>query len=487
MFLNNRLIIKVLSAVATVIGVSMLVPAAVSAYYGEWDIVKAFLLSCIPVIIAGSAVTKYSPKPKDSVLRMRDGFFVVGVSWLAMSFVGCLPFMISGTIPAFADAYFETASGFSTTGSTILSEIQSLPKGILFWRSFTHWLGGMGVLVLTIAILPKLGIGGQKIMRAETTGPTMDKISFTTNETAKILYMLYCGLSVTELVFLLAGGMSLYDALVNTFGTVGTGGFSNYNASIGAYDSVYFEMVISVFMLLAGVNFSLYYNIVRKKPLNILKDYEFRVYAAIVGASTAFITAMLVIKNNYETIGQAFRYAFFQVSSIITTTGYGTADFDTWPLPCRFIIFFLMFVGGCAGSTGGGMKVSRVIVQFKSLRRELRRILHSREVHPICLEGQRVEETTVSAVSMFFFAYVCILLFCTLIVSFDGISFPAAFSAALTAISNVGPGLAELGPTQNFAFLSGLSKVTLSVTMLLGRLEIMPLLVLLFPSVWRGK
>ncbi|MCQ2560820.1 MAG: TrkH family potassium uptake protein [Clostridia bacterium] len=465
----------------------MLVPAAVSAYYGEWDIVKAFLLSCIPVIVAGSAVTKYSPKPKDSVLRMRDGFFVVGVSWLAMSFVGCLPFMISGTIPAFADAYFETASGFSTTGSTILSEIQSLPKGILFWRSFTHWLGGMGVLVLTIAILPKLGIGGQKIMRAETTGPTMDKISFTTNETAKILYMLYCGLSVIEMVFLLAGGMSLYDALVNTFGTVGTGGFSNYNASIGAYDSVYFEMVISVFMLLAGVNFSLYYNIVRKKPLNILKDYEFRVYAAIVGASTAFITAMLVIKNNYETIGQAFRYAFFQVSSIITTTGYGTADFDTWPLPCRFIIFFLMFVGGCAGSTGGGMKVIRVAFTAKLINRGISRRLHPQSVSPIKVAGKTVSAETMSGVAGFVLLYIFTIVIGTLLIALEGVTPITALSSVVACVSNIGPGFEAVGPTMNFGFYSAPAKLLLSMFMIAGRLELFTIILLFTPAFWNRR
>lgn len=487
MLLNKRLIIKVLSAVAALIGLSMLIPAAVSAYYGEWAAFKAFLASSLPAIAAGCLVMRLVPSPKDSSLRMRDGFFVVGVSWLAMSLIGCLPFIFSGAIPSFADAYFETASGFSTTGSTILTEIEGLPKGILFWRSFTHWLGGMGVLVLTIAILPKLGIGGQKIMRAETTGPTMDKISFTTNETAKILYELYCGLTVIEIFFLLAGGMSVYDALVHTFGTVGTGGFSSYNASIGAYNNVYFEMVITIFMLLAGVNFSLYYNIVKKKPLKILQDYEFRVYSAIVAGSTIFITAMLVIKNNYETIGQAFRYAFFQVASIITTTGYGTADFDQWPLPCKFVLFVLMFVGGCAGSTGGGMKVIRIAFTGKLIKRGISRRLHPQSVSPIKVGKKTIPAEVMSGVAGFVVLYLFTIAGGTLLIALEGVSPITALSSVVACVSNIGPGFEAVGPTMNFAFYSAPSKLLLSLFMIAGRLELFTIILLFTPAFWNRR
>ncbi|MBQ2228650.1 MAG: TrkH family potassium uptake protein, partial [Firmicutes bacterium] len=294
MILNQKLIAKVLSAVASVVGAAMLLPAAVSAVYKEWDVFRAFLLCALPVLAAGLIVMRMTPSQRSEDLRMRDGFFIVGVSWLVMSLVGAIPFMLTGAIPNFADAYFETASGFTTTGSTILSEIEHLPKGILFWRSFTHWLGGMGVLVLTIAILPKLGIGGQKIMRAETTGPTMDKISFTVNDTARTLYMIYLVFTVLETVLLCLGGMSLFDSLVHTFGTLGTGGYSSYNASIGAFHSGYFEWVIGIFMMLCGVNFSLYSNVYRRTPGKIFRDPEFRVYLGIMGGATLFITCMLM-------------------------------------------------------------------------------------------------------------------------------------------------------------------------------------------------
>ncbi len=297
MILNRKLIAKVLSAVASVVGVSMLLPAAVSAVYKEWDVFRIFLLCALPVILVSQIALRSIPSQRAEDLRMRDGFFIVGVSWLAMSLIGALPFVLSGAIPNLADAYFETASGFTTTGSTILTEIEHLPRGILFWRSFTHWLGGMGVLVLTIAILPKLGIGGQKIMRAETTGPTMDKISFTVNDTAKTLYKIYLVFTVLETLLLLLGGMDLFDALVHTFGTVGTGGYSSYNASIGAFHSGYVEWVIGIFMMLCGVNFSLYSNVYRKTPGKIFRDPEFRVYVGIIAGSTLFITVMLLIRN----------------------------------------------------------------------------------------------------------------------------------------------------------------------------------------------
>ena len=315
MILNRKLIAKVLSAVASVVGVSMLLPAAVSAVYKEWDVFRVFLLCALPVILVSQIVLRSIPSQRSEDLRMRDGFFIVGVSWLAMSLIGAMPFVLSGAIPNLADAYFETASGFTTTGSTILTEIEHLPRGILFWRSFTHWLGGMGVLVLTIAILPKLGIGGQKIMRAETTGPTMDKISFTVNDTAKTLYKIYLVFTVLETLLLLLGGMDLFDALVHTFGTVGTGGYSSYNASIGTFHSGYVEWVIGIFMMACGVNFSLYSNVYRKTPGKIFRDPEFRVYVGIISGSTLFITVMLLIRNYYNGVADTLRTAFFQVST----------------------------------------------------------------------------------------------------------------------------------------------------------------------------
>ena len=487
MILNRKLIAKVLSAVAAVVGASMLLPAIVSAAYGEWDIFNIFLEVGLPVFAAGQIVMRLIPSQSPDDLRMRDGFFIVGVSWLAMSFIGCLPFMMSGAIPNFCDAYFETASGFTTTGSTILTEIETLPRGILFWRSFTHWLGGMGVLVLTIAILPKLGIGGQKIMRAETTGPTMDKISFTVNETARALYKIYMLFTAVEVILLCLGGMDLFDSLVHTFGTVGTGGYSSYNASIGAFHSPYIEWVIAIFMMLCGVNFSLYMNFYRKTPIKMMKDPEFRVYIAILGGSTIFITVMLMANRFYDTFADTLRTAFFQVSSIMTTTGYGTVDFDLWPLPCRFVLFLLMLIGGCAGSTGGGMKVIRIILTLKIIRRGMFRRLHPRAVSPVKVGDSTVAAGTMSGVAGFVILYLFTTVFSTLLISLENVSFTTALSSVVACLSNIGPGFEAVGPTQNFAFYSGPAKILLSLLMIAGRLELFTIILLFTPVYWNRK
>jgi trk system potassium uptake protein TrkH len=465
----------------------MLLPAAVSAVYKEWDVFKIFLLCALPVILAGQIVMRSIPSQRSEDLRMRDGFFIVGVSWLAMSLIGAIPFVLSGAIPDIVDAYFETASGFTTTGSTILTEIEHLPRGILFWRSFTHWLGGMGVLVLTIAILPKLGIGGQKIMRAETTGPTMDKISFTVNDTARTLYKIYLVITGMEVVLLLFGGMDLFDALVHTFGTVGTGGFSSYNASIGAFKSDYIEWVIGIVMMMCGVNFSLYSNIYRKTPGRIFKDPEFRVYVGIIGVSTAFITVMLMIHHFYDGFAEALRSAFFQVSSIMTTTGYGTTDFDLWPLPCKFVLLLLMLVGGCAGSTGGGMKVIRAILVYKLVRRGVFRKLHPRAVSPIKVGDTTISAETMSGVAGFVILFLFTTVISTALISLEGVSLTTALSSVIACLSNIGPGFEAVGATQNFAFYSAPAKLLLSVLMIAGRLELFTVILLFTPVYWSRK
>ena len=487
MILNRKLIAKVLSAVASVVGASMLLPAAVSAVYKEWDVFRIFLLVGLPLFAAGQIVLRSIPSQRSEDLRMRDGFFIVGVSWLVMSFVGALPFMLTGAIPSFADAYFETASGFTTTGSTILTEIEHLPKGILFWRSFTHWLGGMGVLVLTIAILPKLGIGGQKIMRAETTGPTMDKISFTVNDTARTLYMIYLAFTVLETILLYLGGMNLFDSLIHTFGTVGTGGYSSYNASVGAFHNPYFEWVIGIFMTLCGVNFSLYSNVYRKTPGKIFRDPEFRVYMGIVSGATLFITVMLMVHHYYGGLADTVRTAFFQVSSIITTTGYGTVDFDLWPLPCRFVLFILMLVGGCAGSTGGGMKVIRIILTVKLVQRGIFRRLHPRAVSPIKVGDTIMSAETMSGVAGYVLLFLFTTVLSTLILCLEKVSLITALSSVVACLSNIGPGFEMVGPVMNFSFYSAPAKLLLSLLMIAGRLELFTIVLLFTPAFWNKK
>ncbi len=465
----------------------MLLPAAVSAVYKEWDVFRIFLLCGLPVFAAGQVVMRAIPSQRSDDLRMRDGFFIVGTSWIAMSLIGALPFILSGAIPNLADAYFETASGFTTTGSTILTEIEHLPRGILFWRSFTHWLGGMGVLVLTIALLPKLGIGGQKIMRAETTGPTMDKISFSINDTARSLYKIYLAVTILEAALLCAGGMGLYDSLVHTFGTVGTGGFSSYNASIGAFHSGYAEWVIAVFMMLCGVNFSLYSNLYRKTPQKIFRDPEFKAYIGIMAGATAFVTVMLMIHHYYNGLSDTVRTAFFQVSSIMTTTGYGTVDFDLWPLPCRFVLFVLMLVGGSAGSTGGGMKVIRIILTIKLIRRGVFRRLHPRAVSPIKVGDSIVSAETMSGVAGYVLLFLFTTLLSTLVLCLEKVSLITALSSVVACLSNIGPGFEAVGPTMNFAFYSAPAKLLLSLLMIAGRLELFTVILLFTPAFWNKK
>lgn len=482
--LHKSAVIKILGMVSALVSLTMLLPLIAALIYGEKAQAIAFAEVALPVMLIGAAAYRLTPPIKEYDIRMREGFFIVGSAWIVLSAIGAVPFMITGEIPKFADAFFEIASGFTTTGSTILTNIEAVSKSMLFWRSFTHWLGGMGILVLTIAILPMLGIGGQRIMRAETTGPTMDKVSFTINDSAKNLYIVYFALTVVEVALLMLGGLSLYDALVHSFGTMGTGGFSSYNASIGAYESGYVQMVIAVFMLLAGVNFNLHYMTVKGGFRQAIKDTELRVYLAIIGTSTAFIMVMLLIHGFASGPWDAFKQSFFQVNSIITTTGYATADFDLWPLPTKILLVLLMLIGGCASSTGGGIKVIRAIILFKIIKREVNKKLHPTAVMPIKIAGKQMAESTISAVSGFVFLYLIIIAAGSFIVSFEAPDFTTALTTVIACVSNIGPGLNAVGPTCNFAFYSGGIKVLLSIFMIAGRLEVFTIFLLFTPSFW---
>jgi len=482
--INRNAILKVIFAVIMVIGVALFIPCIVSFIYKEPNSGICFLACSAISLFVGFIGINIVPKATNTSLRMRDGFFIVGIAWILFSAIGALPFTISGSIPSYVDAFYETASGFSTTGSTILRDVEALPKGMLFWRSFTHWLGGMGVLVLTIAILPMLGIGGQKIMRAETTGPTMDKITFTVTGSAKRLYIIYTGFTALEVVFLKLGGMDLFDALVHSFGTLGTGGLSIYNSSIAYYGNFYFEMVIAVFMILAGINFSLYYYLFTGNAKQMFKDPEFKAYIWIIVIATAFLMGMLLLTKYYTNIVDAFRYSIFQVSSIITTTGYGTADFDLWPLPCKMVILCLMFIGGCAGSTGGGLKVIRFMMAAKLIKRSIEKHFHKNSVSPIRIGGKKVDESVLYNVKMLLLIYAVITLASTFLVSLDGVDLTTAFSAVVACFSNIGPGFNLVGPSQNFALFSPAIKILLSLLMIAGRLEIYTIAILFTPKFW---
>ena len=459
-----------------------LTPSLFVAIYYKGEDIKAFLITMF--IALGLGLLAFSVKPKSKHIFTRDGFAIVALGWILISVIGALPFYLSGAIPSLVDSFFEACSGFSTTGATILAEVESLPRGILFWRSFTHWIGGMGVLVLTLAILPSLGTGAIQIMKAESPGPTPGKIVPRLKSTAKVLYSIYLAISILEIVLLLIAGMPLYDSLVHTFGTLGTGGFSSMNTSIGAYNNVFIEVIITIFMFISGANFALYYYAFKGNIKAIFKDEEFRFYSGVVIVSTVLI-AINLTGGIYSSFFESLRHSSFQVSSIITTTGYSSTDFNLWPDFSRMILLFLMFIGGCAGSTAGSIKNIRILLLFKAAKRELQKILHPRAVYPVRVSGKVVEDKVVTGITVFFSVYMIIFIVALLLISIEGKDMITNFSAVATTLGNVGPGLNIVGPMGNFSSFTDFSKLLFSFLMLVGRLEIYPMLLLLLPSFWK--
>ena len=487
--MNFRMIRHIIGWLLLFECVFLAVPALTAVVYRERVVVYYLGAMALCGLLGWLCIRR---KPPVTALYAREGFVIVAMSWILLSLMGALPLWLSREIPSFVDALFETVSGFTTTGASILPKVERLSHAALIWRSFTHWVGGMGVLVFIMAFVPLSGGRNMHIMKAESPGPSVSKLVPRVRTTAMILYALYMALTVIEFIFLLCGRMSVFDALNTAFSTAGTGGFGVRNDGMAGYSN-YLQTVVTVFMLLFSINFGCYYLLLLRRIREAF-NAEVRVFLLIVAAAVAVITVDLRLNGVINSVtGESFtlygaiHHAAFTVSSLISTTGYATADFDLWPALSKTVLVGVMFLGACAGSTGGGIKVSRIVLLFKGLKRDLRRILHTREVRPITLDGQRVEEDTISSVSLFFFAYMIILFFSALIVSLDELDFTSAFTASLTCISNVGPGLGLVGPTCNFGFLSPLSKLVLSFTMLLGRLEIMPLLVLFLPSVWRKK
>ena len=479
--MNYRMVVFVLGRIFLVEAAMMLLPMACSAIYGEWYMLPAFLLPAVILLLLGLAASLRTPK--NTTIYARDGLAIVALVWVLMSAFGALPFVISGEIPAFADAFFEMVSGFTTTGSTILNDVEALSHGALFWRSFSHWVGGMGVLVFAMAVLPMTDGRAMHLMRAEVPGPTCGKLSSKLSDSAKILYGIYFAMTALEVVFLCAGGMSLYESLIHSFGTAGTGGFSNRGLSIGAYQNPYFEWVIGIFMLLFGVNFNLYYFILMRHFREAFGSEELRAYLGIVLFSTVTIAANIL--SMVGSVGEAVRTAFFQVSSIITTTGYATADFNVWPGLSRAILFALMFIGGCAGSTAGGLKVSRAMILLRTIRREINRLVHPRRVTAVRCDGKALGSEVQRGVSIYFALYCLCILVAFLCLSGEPFTLETNLSAVVSCFNNVGPGLGAVGPAGSYADYSVLSKLLLSMAMLMGRLEIYPMLVALSPSVWR--
>ena len=477
--MNRRMICRVLGLILLCLAALLLLPMVAGLCYGES--VSHFLITIAISGTAGFLLTRV--KPYSTVIYAKDGFVVVSLGWILMSMLGALPFVISGDIPNYINALFETVSGFTTTGASILDDIEGLSRGCMFWRSFTHWIGGMGVLVFILAVLPMSGEHSMHIMRAEVPGPTVGKLVPRVRQTAKILYLIYIAMTVLEMLLLLLGGMDFYDALLHAFATAGTGGFSTRAASIAAFDSVYLEMVIAVFMVLFGINFNLYFLLLIGRWRDAMKSEELRWYLGIIAASVLAIA--LGISKMYGGIAAGLRHAFFYVASITSSTGFGTVDFVTWPEYCKWIIVMLMFCGACAGSTGGGIKTSRVIILFKNVACEIRQMIHPRTVTRVQLDGKRVDTAGLKAVSTFFTSFMLLLIIGSFLVSLDGYDMATNFSAVLSSLSNIGPGMSLIGPTGNYNIFSYGSKLVLTLTMLIGRLEIFPILILFSPSTWK--
>jgi trk system potassium uptake protein TrkH len=423
-------------------------------------------------------------KPSDKSFYAREGFITVALGWIVMSLIGAMPFYISGEIPSYLDAFFEIVSGFTTTGASILSDVEALSKCMLIWRSFYHWLGGMGVLVFVMAILPQDTGRNIHIMRAEMPGPIVGKLVPKLSDTAKILYIIYIGITLIEVILLIIGGMPVFDSFLHSFGTAGTGGFGIKGDSLGSY-SAYSQWVITIFMLIFGVNFNLYYLILIKQVKTALKSTELWVYGIIVGLAGILIS--INIFSMFGNVSDSVRHAFFQVASIITTTGYSSTDFNTWPGFSKAILVILMFIGGCAGSTAGGIKISRFIIAIKTVFKDIRQMLHPRSISSVKFEGKTVEDKTINSVNTYFAFYLIILLTIFLLLSLEPFDFETNFTAAIACFNNIGPGLAEVGPMGSFAAYSAPAKILLSFAMLLGRLEIFPILMLFMPTLWKKK
>jgi trk system potassium uptake protein TrkH len=476
-----HLIIHILGFLLIFLSGAMLLPIPFSIYYGESDYIY-FLITAFITFLIGLIAFKMTRFDRE--VRAREGFAIVTLGWTMFSLLGCLPFILSGYIPSFTDAFFETMSGFTTTGATILVDIQKLPHGLLFWRSFTHWLGGMGIIVLSLAILPFLGVGGMQLFKAEVPGPVPDKLTPRVTETAKILWGVYIVISLAETILLMFGGMSLFDALCHTFGTMATGGFSTKNASIGYYQSPYIEYVIIVFMIIAGTNFSLHYRLLRGDFKAHLKNNELLLFLGLIGGATIFIGYDTLL-HHYPELEVAFRKTLFQVTSIITTTGYGTADYEQWAFSSQFILFLFMFIGGCAGSTGGGMKVIRLYVLIKFVRAEVRRLLHPSAVIPIRVGHTVIPREIVTNVLGFLALLTGLFITGVILMSVLGLDLESSFGAVAATLGNIGPGLGSVGPTDNYAHIPVLGKWVLTFFMLAGRLEIYTVLILFAPSFWK--
>lgn len=479
--MNYSIVLYILGCVLKFESAFLVLPALVGLIYREHASVS-YLAVAVLCLILGVLLTH--KKPRSTNLYTREGFVAVALSWIIMSIFGAIPFVLTGDIPFYVDALFETISGFTTTGSSILTDVESISKASLFWRSFSHWIGGMGVFVFIMAILPMMGGSTMNLMKAESPGPSVSKLVPHVKDTAKILYGIYIAITICEAMILRALGMPLFDSLTTTFGTVGTGGFGIRNDSIAGYSPA-IQITITVFMILSGINYTAYFYILTGKIKELFKIEEVRWYLAIIFGSVAVITWN--VRSLYPTFSETLRHAFFQVGSIITTTGYATTDFDLWPALSKTLLVTLMFIGACAGSTSGGIKVSRILILLKTIRKELSLIIHPRQVKKIRMDGHPVDHETLRSANVFLVVYFVLLLTSMLLISVDEFDFSTNFTSVVTVLNNIGPGLNLVGPTQNFSIFSPFSKFVLMFDMLAGRLELFPMMILLMPSTWKRK
>ena len=483
--INFRFIVNILGRLLFVESIAFLLCMGVALIYKEHD-ADAFLISAA-ITLAVALVLIFSTKVKDRTLTKRDGYLIVSLIWILFTVFGSLPLMISGSIPSFPDAFFEVMSGFTTTGSSILNEVEVLPHASLFWRSLTQWMGGLGIVVILLAILPSLGIEGRDLYVAEVPGPMHDKFSFTFHATARRMYIMYIGLTAAETVMLMFGGMSLFDALCHSFACMATGGYSTKTASLAYWDSAYIQYVITAFMFIGGTNYALLYALFKGKPSHLFKDEEFRLYTGITVAVSLVIAAMLFFSEHqeeYSSIERCIRDAFFQVVTILTTTGFASADYLYWPYAAQMLLFIILFIGGSAGSTVGGIKCVRILLLFKNAFNELKRIIHPNGIINVKYNGKSVRPELLSSIMSFFCMYMFTFVIGSIVMScFTDIV--TATSAVITCLSNVGPGFGDVGPMSNFSSLNGFCKIFLSFIMLVGRLELFTFFVIFTTSFWK--
>lgn len=479
--MNNSMIRYILGQVIRLEGLLMLIPCMISFIYKEHE-GFAFLIVIAASLVIGTLMT--IKKPENHTIYLKEGCVTTAFSWLLLSIFGCLPFVISGEIPSFVNALFETISGFTTTGASILTDVESMSKGMMFWRCFTHWIGGMGVLVFLLAVIPMNSNSGynMNLMKAESPGPSVGKLVPKVKYTARILYVIYLGMTLVEVVFLLLGRMHLYDAFCTSFATAGTGGFGIKNDSLAGY-SPYIQWVVTIFMILFGINFNFYYFLLFRQIKRALSMEEVKTYLLIIVGAVAIIFVSLT--RTMTNVWDALRAAAFQVASIITTTGFATADFDTWSQVCKVVLVLIMFIGACAGSTGGGIKVSRIVIMFKTVVKEFGSYFHPKSIKKIKMDGKPVEHEVVRAVNVFFITIIGIFTISVLLVSIEGRDLVTSFTAVAACLNNIGPGLAQVGPTSNFSQLSVFTKSVLMFDMLAGRLELFPMLLIFSPKIYK--